>query len=159
MSARKPTALDVAAFFLSACDEYTAGDLISNLKMQKLVYYAQGFHLALTGERLFDEPIEAWQYGPVVYSLYDAFREFGNGALDLSKLKGYDIDIFSDEQKELLKDVYTEYGQYSAWALKNMTHSELPWKATTNDGNTIGLRQQISDKLLKQYFKDQLVKS
>jgi uncharacterized phage-associated protein len=56
---------DVAKYFLSLTDE-DAGDLISNLKLQKLVYYAQGFHLALYDELLFEETIEAWTHGPVI---------------------------------------------------------------------------------------------
>ena len=60
---------DVANYFLSLCDE-DAGDLISNLKLQKLVYYAQGFHLAISGEPLFDEKIMAWEHGPVIPQLY-----------------------------------------------------------------------------------------
>lgn len=56
--------IDVANFFLSAMDD-DAGDLISNLKIQKLVYYAQGVHLAMFDTTLFDEEILAWEHGPV----------------------------------------------------------------------------------------------
>ncbi|OQY42717.1 MAG: hypothetical protein B6240_13665 [Desulfobacteraceae bacterium 4572_87] len=52
-----------------------AGDLISNLKLQKLVYYAQGFYLALYDEPLFNEPIEAWTHGPVIRELYRSYNE------------------------------------------------------------------------------------
>lgn len=56
---------DVAKYFLAQQDE-TAGDLISNLKLQKLIYYAQGFHLAISDRPLFPEPIKAWIHGPAV---------------------------------------------------------------------------------------------
>lgn len=62
------TAKDVANYFLAQVDE-ECGDSISNLKLQKLLYYTQGFHLAMTGKLLFDEPIVNWQHGPVVESL------------------------------------------------------------------------------------------
>ena len=65
------TCYDIAKYFLAQADE-EIGDLISNLKLQKLVYYAQGFYLALHDEALFPEDIEAWTHGPVVPVLYHA---------------------------------------------------------------------------------------
>ena len=69
------TAMQVAQHFLALQDE-DAGDLISNLKLQKLLYYAQGIHLALNGQPLYPERIEAWQHGPVVPEIYHAFKEY-----------------------------------------------------------------------------------
>jgi uncharacterized phage-associated protein len=63
------TAKQVAEFFLAKTDE-DEGDLISNLKLQKLCYYAQGLALAVRDQPLFPEPIEAWLHGPVVPTLY-----------------------------------------------------------------------------------------
>jgi len=59
------TCHDVARYFLTLMSEEN-GDLISNLKLQKLVYYAQGSSLALWGNPLFSEKIEAWLHGPVI---------------------------------------------------------------------------------------------
>ncbi|MDB6118895.1 MAG: putative prophage protein, partial [Verrucomicrobiaceae bacterium] len=72
-----PNALDVAKYFLSKADADEAGDVISNLKLQKLLYYAQGFHLALTGAPLFEEDIQAWVHGPVVREVWQAFNQYG----------------------------------------------------------------------------------
>ncbi len=69
--------IDVANYFLSLVNE-DQGEGITNMKMQKLVYYAQGFSLAMLNKPLFEEPIEAWQYGPVVPTLYHAFKKYGN---------------------------------------------------------------------------------
>ena len=60
------TAFDVANYFLSI-PEY---EDLTNLKLQKLVYYAQGIHLAIYGKPLFNEAIKAWEHGPVVPELY-----------------------------------------------------------------------------------------
>ena len=68
-----PSAVDVARYFLAQSDD-DAGDIISNLKLQKLLYYAQGVTLALTGKPLFSDPIEAWQHGPVVPSVYRLYK-------------------------------------------------------------------------------------
>ena len=59
---------DVAAYILAKQDD-DSGDLISNLKLQKLAYYAQGFCLAMHGRPLFPEAIKAWKHGPVVSEL------------------------------------------------------------------------------------------
>ena len=67
------TAERVADYIIRSAHE--SGELITNLKLQKLVYYAQAWHLALFDEPLFDDPIEAWVHGPVVSSLYSKFPE------------------------------------------------------------------------------------
>jgi uncharacterized phage-associated protein len=153
---KEVTSLDVAKFFLTACDVDTAGDLISNLKMQKLVYYAQGFHLAMFNKRLFDEGLEAWMHGPVSPSLYHELKRFGLGAIELDKIGDIDLDVFTKEQKYLLEDVYRNYGQYSAWILRNMTHKELPWAKVTRNGRDVGSGKPIPDSLLIKYFKTRL---
>jgi len=144
--------IDVANFFLSAMDD-DAGDLISNLKIQKLVYYAQGVHLAMFDTTLFDEEILAWEHGPVVLSLYQEFKIFGKNAIE-PNFTDFDMSIFSEAQKDMLKDVYNTFGQFSAWVLRNMTHDEFPWLETTRNGKVIG--SVISTELLKKYFKTQI---
>jgi len=58
------------------------GDTISNLKLQKLLYYAQGLHLAIyRGAPLFEEQLLAWNYGPVVECVYSRFKEYGPNSL------------------------------------------------------------------------------
>ena len=58
---------------------WTRGDLMTNLRLQKLLYFAQGWHLARFGRPLFDASIEAWPYGPVVPEVYRAYKEYGAG--------------------------------------------------------------------------------
>ncbi|MGA1282896.1 MAG: Panacea domain-containing protein [Prochlorothrix sp.] len=137
---------EVAEYFLSLADE-DAGDLISNLKLQKLVYYAQGFHLALFDEPLFAEPIEAWTHGPVVPDLYRAYKEYGAGSIP--RPEEINFEIYTDEQQELLDEVYAVYGQFSAWKLRNMTHGEAPWRLCNPN-------ETITHKSLKEFFKTQL---
>ncbi|MQC08101.1 Panacea domain-containing protein [Morganella morganii] len=124
------TCFDVADYFLSRCDD-ESGDLISNLKLQKLVYYAQGFSLALLGEPLFEEKIEAWMHGPVVAKLYGKYKKYGKDPLPF---EGFDESKFTEDQLDLLDEVYDVYGQFSAWKLRNMTHEEEPWSDTYIDG-------------------------
>lgn len=140
-----PTVHDVANYFLAKRDT-EAGDEISNMKIQKLVYYAQGFHLALRGFALFEEPIEAWRHGPVVPALYHAHKEKGNG--DLGPVEGDVNAPFSDEQRELLDEVYRAYGQFSAWRLREMTHDEAPWQ----EAAALGESEVITHDALRRHF-------
>ena len=58
------------------------GKSLDQMKLQKLVYYANGWHIAIKEEPWIDEQVEAWRYGPVIQSLRDAFREYGDQAID-----------------------------------------------------------------------------
>jgi uncharacterized phage-associated protein len=127
------------------------GETISNLKLQKMLYYLQGFFIAVFDKKLFEESIEAWQYGPVVREAYFHYKDFGQTAIVLND----DIEIIEllPQENELFEEVMQEYGQFSAIKLMNMTHEELPWKKTFNE-NPQG---EISFELLKEYFKTQII--
>lgn len=144
-------ALDVAKWFLSynkIMMDSGGAEYISNLKLQKLLYYAQGIFLAVTGAPLFSEDIQAWTHGPVVPVVYHAYKE--NGDQGILPPQNFDLSIFSDEESELLTEVYNEFGQYSAWKLRNMTHEETPWKSTERGG-------VISISAIKNYFEENYV--
>ncbi len=142
------TCHDVADYFLALVDE-DAGDTISNMKLQKLVYYAQGFHLAMFDEPLFKEKIEAWDHGPVVPELYHRFKTYGSGAIE--KPREIDFSKYDSQVRELLNEVWSVYGQFSAWKLRNMTHEEAPWQnAYKKDG-------VINQADMREYFKTLLV--
>ncbi|MCP4134604.1 MAG: SocA family protein [bacterium] len=136
----------VAKYILCMSDP-DIGDIISNLKLQKLVYYAQGFHLALFDKPLFNDKIEAWEHGPVVPELYREYKEHCSGAIPPPDI--FDDSIFTEEQKDLLKEVYEVFGQFSAWKLRNMTHSEPPWTETP-------INSCISHDKMKEYFVTKL---
>lgn len=151
------SARDVARYFLSKVDE-DSGDGISNLKLQKLVYYAQGYHLAMYGRPLFAERIEAWEHGPVVPELYRAYREHGSAPIPVPD--GFELprEAFAsaeehDRTKALLDEVYDVFGQYSAWKLRNMTHEEQPWKAAYREN----ANREITHEALRDYYRDYVV--
>lgn len=111
------TADDVARYVL---DRHA----MTAMKMQKLVYYAQAWTLARTGEPLFDEPIEAWVNGPVVRVLYDQHR----GQFSLSGWPSGDPDALSAGQRQLVDEIIGTYGRRSGGWLSELTHSEEPWR-------------------------------
>ena len=135
---------DVAKYFLSQVDE-DAEDLISNLKLQKMMYYAQGYHLALFDEPLFKDDIEAWTHGPVVPELYHRYKCFGGNAIPIPR--DFDVEIIDPKTREYLDEIFNVFGQFSAWKLRNMTHGDPPWK------EKISCAGVISHKAMREYFK------
>lgn len=149
---------DVANYFLSLEDD-SAGEGITNLKMQKLCYYAQGINLASTGHRMFDNDIEAWMHGPAIRELYDVAKKYGNNPLayPIGNSKQISLDEFSESEKEVLAQVYIDYGQYSAWMLRNMTHMEAPWMKAMNRQPDQNNRKIILDEDMKSFFQEATV--
>lgn len=99
---------------------------VSNLKLQKLCYYAQGLITAMRdGERLFHEDMAAWDHGPVVPSLYHKFKTHGSQPIPI--ISDFDPEEIDANDRTALADIYEHYGQYSPWRLRNMTHEEKPW--------------------------------
>jgi uncharacterized phage-associated protein len=140
-------ALITANYFL-ALQDADAGDLISNLKLQKLLYYAQGLYLASTGQPLFEDSIQAWMHGPVVPTVYHSFKSFG--AKPLPVPKGFDPMVISAKQRGFLDEVYRIYGQFSAWKLRSMTHDEPPYRDAASKKRPIKI---ISHASMKDYFR------
>jgi len=142
------SAQDIAKYFLSLVDE-TAGDVLTNLKLQKLLYYAQGFHLAVYGRPLFHETIEAWEYGPVVPAVYHALKK--NGSDPIRKIGDNRLPHLPHNVSGLLDEINSVYGQFSALKLMKMTHVEPPWMNTPRG-------KIISHAMMRDYFKTRLRK-
>jgi len=144
------TALDAAKYLLTL-DDVSSGDLTSNLKLQKLLYYAQGLHLALHNAPLFDARIEAWQHGPVCPPVYHEFKRCGSGAVDAV---AFDVDSLSQQARDVLDEAHTVYGQFSAWRLRELTHAEPPWRGAYDENASPSV--EISHDALRTYFLTQL---
>lgn len=143
-------ALDIAnkLVFKAQNDEPNGGERLTNLKLQKLLYYQQGYHLAAFGTPLFMEDVEAWMYGPVVPAVYDAFSQYGSSALP----EVSDNFMLTEEEEGLFNEVYDAYREFSAIGLMNRTHSEAPWiEATPHDRGTV-----IPQSSMVAFFKTQL---
>lgn len=141
------TAMQVAAYFLSKVDD-ELGEGITNLKMQKLVYYAQAYHLAIFGIPLFGEEIQAWQHGPVVPDLYHKFKSFDSGPIDANDYLSDINQTLPEEVKEFLDEVYEQFAQFSAWRLADMTHAEDPWKEAISNRDHV-----ISHESMRNFYK------
>ena len=147
-------ALAVARYFLRRVDR-EAGDTISPLKLQKLVYYAQAWSLVFQNQPIFPEPIEAWVHGPVVYKVWSAYKNYKYSAIPEPEETLAD---FTDAQIEVLDEVWSAYGELSAKHLEQLTHSELPW-LNARKGLNAGEKsnQTISHEDMKSYYAPLLV--
>lgn len=96
---------------------------LSAMKMQKLVYYSQAWHLVWDEVPLFDSRIEAWMNGPVVYDLYDKHR----GLFTITTWNG-DPGGLSESERETIDVVLEFYGKLSPRELSELTHQERPWQ-------------------------------
>ncbi len=139
------------------------------MKLLKLVYFAHGWYLALTGEPLIDEPVYAWRFGPVIRSLYHEFKRFGRnpisdfalvdewpttGRLQWNRVR---IDQGPNQEentraKQIVRRVWEEYGKLTGVQLSNLTHVEDgPWFRTRGKEirNTI-----IPNDAIRTYFQN-----
>lgn len=121
------TAVQVGDWFRNAIDR-GAGDAITPLKLQKLVYYAQAWSLALLDRPLFAEDLQAWAHGPVAPSLWQHLKRYRWEALPPAE----QAPELEPEVEALLRDVMHTYGEHSATALEELTHSEEPWQRARN---------------------------
>lgn len=147
MSGAKHTAMDVANWFLLRVDR-DSGDSITQLKLQKLVYYAQAWHLANFNRPLFLEHMEAWRHGPVVPSLWQAFRDHGWNALPAPQ---DGVVSFDEATEQFLNAIYEKYGPFEAKYLESLTHNEDPWKTTRGKR---ALHENCSDEIPKKLMRD-----
>lgn len=145
---KRTTASDVAKSFIASFQKKDAE--ISNLKLQKLLYYAQGWHLALYGQPLFQDAIQAWVHGPVVPYVFREYKEYAWRPITKSV-----HPIITADEGFHLNEVIRVYGGFDAVTLERMTHREDPWKnargrlAPDEPSHAV-----ISNSSMKTYFSD-----
>jgi uncharacterized phage-associated protein len=144
-------AFDVAKWFINRVDR-EAGDAITHLKVQKLLYFAEAWHQVTNGEDLLKEQFEAWAHGPVVREVYSRLADKGWQALA-------PIDPpppeFPQKTVEVLELVVDLYDQFSAKQLEEMTHSDKPWiDARGNLAPEARCSNVIPKPAIKAYFAE-----
>lgn len=140
----------IANYFLNRAN--AAGQEITPMKMQKLVYIAHGWHLAIHGEPLIDEPVEAWRYGPVIPSLFQAFRKYGASPI-AEHADGVARHALDNVNIQTLDDVMEAYGEMGAIDLMRLTHAnESPWSKVRDEDDRSSYGATIDDDLIKEHF-------
>lgn len=152
--------LDVARYIINRENE--KGHNISNLKLQKMLYFVQATFLVNENKSCFNEEIEAWDFGPVVPSVYHEFKRYGsrsipyiNKYIDLtngiweSKEKEFDMNIISKEDQYVIDKMVDECSEYTANQLVEITHSQSPWM----DSYVRGWNNVISRESICNFFR------
>ena len=121
---------------------------VSNLMLQKLLYYAQGWSLVLRDEPLFNDEIEAWVHGPVVPSVFRRFKHLKWDAIAEQTTSRVDAIVHRH-----LNSVLDVYGKYQPKQLERLTHSERPWCETRKGLAADEPSNQVIPKaLMRDYF-------
>lgn len=150
MAAQTPkfTASDIARWFVAWSDECEAN--IDPMKLQKLLYYAQGHFLAKYDRPLFRDQVKAWAHGPVVPAVWHEYKDCGKNDIDVDTIgDDFNWDTYGDVN-DFLVGVYATYGKYAGWTLRNMTHREAPWKDAFNGSDD---SPTISCDSMKTFFQ------
>lgn len=144
-------ALAIARYLLHLAARGEEPELLTQMHVHKLLYYAQGWHLASYGKLLYAERLEAWQHGPVVADVYPTFKRYTDGPIPGSEAN--DGSQLTPIERCLLDAVWREYGQFTAWKLREMTHSEPPWKqARRGIPDDQPSKQPITVDSMRSYF-------
>lgn len=125
---------------------------LTNMKLQKILYYLQGYYLAIFNESLYEDEIEAWKYGPVVYEEYHTYKAYGNNSIIVPEHDN-SFDYLTKGQKNFINKVYGYFRQFSPIKLMELTHEESPWL------DTYGKDQVISKNKLKDFFSSSELKN
>jgi uncharacterized phage-associated protein len=125
---------------------------VTNLKLQKLMYYAQAWRLVFTGEPLFLESIEAWVHGPVVPSIFRRFRDYRWRPIDCEVDPCESVDI-----RRHIESVLNAYDRFDATQLERLTHCESPWiEARKGLDPDMSSRNVISHSAMRDYYSSRL---
>jgi len=140
-------ATEIAHYFITLAQKEDENDL-TNLKLQKILYFAQGDYLIKTGNCLFSDNIEAWKYGPVIREVYEEFNHCGSFPITVfdipSKVKLKKVEAITD----FLDDAWNKYGKFSASHLVSQTHTNgSSWYTTYNK---MGAFSVIDPQLMKE---------
>lgn len=157
------TANDIAIWFLLKDNESYKKfntdeepyEKITNMKLQKLLYYAQGICLAMHNKPLFYEKIEAWKHGPVIPEVYCKYSAFKGTPLEIGDYNSAKINEIedNDEIRNILEITFNNFAIYTAWQLRNMTHQEnSPWDITLKNNEKI-----INNDIITDFFKREII--
>lgn len=140
-----PTVLDVSHHIIELSTEI--GEPVTNMKLQKLLFYSYVWNLVEhKKDKLFEEPILAWKYGPVIASAYHVYKKYGADSIKES-VDG-DPTVLTSSQKDIIEDVFNIYGKMNGIELAQLTHSERPWLETYEEGK----ENVIADELMYEFY-------
>lgn len=156
-------AITVARYVVNYSNEKGYG--ISNLKLQKILYFIQAQYLAFTKEQkpCFPDRIEAWDFGPVVPVVYHEFKQYGNNSIPsveyylevnkenfwASSMEPFSNDEVPNCDKKIINEVVDAFSDFSASNLVELTHQQAPWKKAY----VRGANNEITQESIREYFQ------
>jgi len=153
------TPIQVANTFIS---RYGQTDDLTHMKLQKLVFFADGWKVGFNGESLVNERPQVWRYGPVFRSLYNALTGYGNtpikSAVVVNPFTG-NVPIINhndqDDDSRLIDWIWDKYGRYSAMELSRDTHAMgTPWHTMAQRYNfNVPFNLEIPNEVIQPYFR------
>lgn len=136
------------------------GESLNALKLQKLMYYVQAWHLAFYKRPLFDGKFQAWIHGPVSRELYDRFAVSKSLYSDVrpeDRRAEFDLDSLDPTEKDHIDNVLEVYAKFTGTQLEEMTHLEEPWREARK-----GIRpserceKEISEEMMTRFYAAQM---
>lgn len=139
----------------------SAGDPVTQMKLQKMVFFAQGLHLALHQEPLCGDPFFAWKFGPVIPSIYQQYKKWGSSpivekpVMAANPANPHSTDLLTSMERETVDYTWEITKNLDGITLSNWSHAaNSPWAQAYEKGeNTI-----ISNEIIKEYFEQNLIK-
>ena len=151
-------ALDVARYIIQYSNDRNYG--VSNLRLQKLLYFVQAVSLAYSDQGCFEDEIEAWELGPVVPAVYREYKCYGNGSIPTSDIlvadggniwevrrEKFNKDVLPKKTQEVVRQIVERFSQRSTTGLVDLTHNQRPWMDAHSRGEKVITRESI-----KEYF-------
>jgi uncharacterized phage-associated protein len=146
-------AYEVARYLVRLAAFDDEPDFLTNLRLQKLLYYAQAWSLAMRGKPLFDDRIEAWARGPVVPRVFDRFADLGHRPILPDDVEAERAIELEQEDLDFVASVWKSYKAFSPDRLREMTQEEDPWRnARRNLGPIDGSQEEITCEAMRDYF-------
>ena len=142
-----PSASNVAKKLLTIAFENDDSPM-TNLKIQKLLYYAQAWYLVNYQVKLFPDRIEAWDFGPVVPSVYGEYKKYINKPIDF-RPSGKEGGPFTQQEDRYLREFYNVFGGLSSTVLVSMSHSERPWLEASKKKD-----RTISTEVMRDFYTE-----
>jgi uncharacterized phage-associated protein len=148
----KYSALHIAKYIIKKSQDNN-DDKLTNLKLQKLLYYAQGWYLGNFHKKLFSDKIQAWRRGPAVKGVYSEYKNYGATLID-EKIPEEEVSDIDQDTREFLDELLDKYKKFSGTELAYFTHNEPPWvEARKYYDEQENSEVEISADSMESYFR------
>ena len=141
------SAHQIARFIISWCNHHHLP--VTNLKLQKLLYFVQGEYARMCDDRLIQDDFYAWQLGPVIPDVYFKYSIFSSSAIPT--IKHENEEVFPQQVVISIENILRKYARYSTWTLVDMSHAQDPWKYNYQ---IFGDKSVISYESIYKYFRE-----